>query len=493
MRNDLWPFVRDFSKELREENAAIFAGAGLSKASGVVDWPSLLKEIAEDLGLDVKREHDLVRLAQFHVNKRARSRDKIHRTLLESFSEGLKPNKNHERLAALPIPTYWTTNYDTLIEDALKAAGKVVDVKHDVKQLTQTKPRRDVTVYKMHGDISVPSDAVLTREDYERYHKTRKEFLRALSGDLVSRTFLFIGCSFSDPNLDYVLARISAEWTVSQRQHYFLTRKPRKGGTESDADFAYRKLKEELFADDLRRFALEPVWLEDYDEIPVILDELRKIYRRDTVFVSGAAHEYAPPWNEDEALAFAKSLAMKLVDADFKLVSGFGLGVGSAVIAGALEQVLFHRKQPLRDQLVTRPFPQTVRDQLVTRQGGSGDVAKLRALWTEYRGQMISQAGIAIFLFGNKVDKETGKVVLSDGMREEFDIAKREGLLLVPIGATGSMADELWTEVNSSFDAHFVGADKALRDAFEALNDKLLPKDQLLAKTMDFIKLIRRT
>jgi len=483
MSNDLKAFIRDFSKELQEENAAIFAGAGLSVPSGVVDWRGLLKEIAEDLGLDVEKEHDLVRVAQYHVNKKAKNRDKIHRALLEGFSRDLKPNANHEKLAALPIPTYWTTNYDTLIEDALRAAGKVVDVKHDVKQLTQTKPRRDVTVLKMHGDITFPTDAVLTRQDFERYHKGRKEFLRALSGDLVSRTFLFVGCGFSDPNLDYVLARISAEWTENQRQHYFFVRKPKKSAAESDEAFGYRKLKEELFAEDLRRFALEPVWLENYEEIPVILDELRKIYRRDTVFVSGAAHEYPPPWSESEAITFAKNLSMKLVDANFKIVSGFGLGIGSAIIAGALEQVLMRQKRPLRDQLVTRPFPQAA---------GPMDRDSIPALWTVYRGQMIGQSGIAVFLFGNKFDKDAGKVVLSDGMREEFDIAKREGLLLVPIGATGSIAEELWQEVKSSFDMHFPQTNSTVRDAFEAVNDKTLPMDQLLTKTMDFINLIRR-
>src|SRR5690606_1304616 len=125
--------IRDFSEELREENAAIFAGAGLSKPSGVVDWQGLIKEIAEDLGLDVTKEHDLVRVAQYHVNRVAKNRGKIHQKLLTEFAKDLRPNANHEKLAALPIPTYWTTNYDKLIEDSLRAAGKVVDVKHDQK------------------------------------------------------------------------------------------------------------------------------------------------------------------------------------------------------------------------------------------------------------------------------------------------------------------------------------------------------------------------
>ena len=36
-------FLEDFTKELREQNVAIFAGAGLSVAAGFVDWKGLLK------------------------------------------------------------------------------------------------------------------------------------------------------------------------------------------------------------------------------------------------------------------------------------------------------------------------------------------------------------------------------------------------------------------------------------------------------------------
>ena len=61
-------FIRDFTKELSEHNVAIFAGAGLSVPLGFVDWKGLLKPLAEELDLDVDRESDLVRVAQYHVN-----------------------------------------------------------------------------------------------------------------------------------------------------------------------------------------------------------------------------------------------------------------------------------------------------------------------------------------------------------------------------------------------------------------------------------------
>ena len=62
---------------------------------------------------------------------------------------------------------------------------------------TNNSPRRVVgaTLSKMHGDIEHPDKAVLSKDDYERYHDTHGPFVTALSGDLVEKTFLFLGFS----------------------------------------------------------------------------------------------------------------------------------------------------------------------------------------------------------------------------------------------------------------------------------------------------------
>jgi len=62
-------FLREFTKELHNRNAAAFVGAGFSISSGYVDWGNLLENVFKDLGLDPKKEHDLVSVAQYSVNK----------------------------------------------------------------------------------------------------------------------------------------------------------------------------------------------------------------------------------------------------------------------------------------------------------------------------------------------------------------------------------------------------------------------------------------
>ena len=123
----------------------------------------------------------------------------------------IKPDKTNDydyKGNELPIGVIWTTNYDDLIEKAFDNVQKIVDVKSRNEHLSNTLANRECILYKMHGDKNNPNDAILIKDDYERYYKAHKQFLSALTGDLISKTFLFVGFSFQDPNLDYILSRI---------------------------------------------------------------------------------------------------------------------------------------------------------------------------------------------------------------------------------------------------------------------------------------------
>ena len=122
--------LRDFTRELHNKNAAVFIGAGLSMGAGYVDWHGLLTEPMKDLGLDPAVETDLVTIAQYYINKNGGVRSKLTDIILHKFSETREPTANHRLLAQLPIQSYWTTNYDRLIEASLVQAKKVPDVKY---------------------------------------------------------------------------------------------------------------------------------------------------------------------------------------------------------------------------------------------------------------------------------------------------------------------------------------------------------------------------
>lgn len=62
------------------------------------------------------------------------------------------------------------------------------------------------------------------------------------------------------------------------------------------------------------------------------------------------------------------------------------------------------------------------------------DAHERQKTFDRYREELIGQAGIAVFVMGNK--DVGGKPVNADGVRAEFYLAKERGLYLLLIGAS---------------------------------------------------------
>ena len=389
----------------------------------------------------------------------------------DAFQTGKQPNVNHNILAKLPIFTYWTTNYDKLIEKALENNGKICDIKTCCANLTTTLKGRNVVVYKMHGDVDHPEDAVLIRDDYESYNQEKAPFINTLSGDLMTKTFLFIGFSFTDPNFYYICAHLRARLKGNMREHYCFLKDVSKTDYKDEDEFKYEKRKLSYFIDDLKRFNIKTVLIQEYSEITEILQSIKRVYNGRTVYLSGAAAEYNPD-GKDAYEKFISKLSGRLIYEGYKIVSGYGLGVGSAVISGALSEIYYNQKKSLTDQLILRPFPQ-------------GDDAK--EMWETYRQDMISYSGISIFLLGNK--KESGTIVPSNGMRSEYEISKEQGNFLIPIGRTGYISKELWNELleerqdDHTFDIY--------RHDIESLGDDTKTLDEVVEIVIELIKKVK--
>ena len=478
MSRDVDLFIRDFVKELREDNAAVFAGAGFSAPAGFVNWRDLLRPVADELHLDIEREHDLVAVAQYHFNENGGNRHRLNQLLIDQLTVGAGPTENHQILARLPISTYWTTNYDQLIEQALREAGKTPDVKYTNEHLAVTRPRRDAVIYKMHGDVDHPNEAVLLKDDYENYHIKRGAYLSALSGDLVSKTFLFVGFSFTDPNLDYVLSRIRITFRENQRRHFCIFKRRVKLPDESDAEFEHAQVKQRLAIADLKRFNIKTLLIDDFPDITDILARIERAYRARTILISGSAAEYGE-WSAAACETFLRDLSSALVQQGYRLVTGMGLGVGDAVITGAIGEVYRHRKSHLEDSLVMRPFPRA-----------NPDPAERARLWEAYRQELASEAGICLAVFGNK--SENGSIVPAGGVRREVEIAREKGLAVVPVGGTGYAAQEVWAEMQQALDKYFPEVTPELAAKFEELGAKVSNPSELISRTLDFINFITR-
>jgi len=154
------------------------------------------------------------------------------------------------------------------------------------------------------------------------------------------------------------------------------------------------------------------------------------------MFISGSAYEYGR--FGDSGKDFIKDLSKALLKREFKLVSGFGLGVGTHIVEGALEEIYVEKKKKITDELCLFPFP-------------LGN--HTAPVWHSYRDHMLDEAGVALFIFGNKLEDISIKE--ADGVLKEFDIAYAKGSLLIPVGASGYAAERLWKRVVENYDDYF--------------------------------------
>lgn len=464
-------FIDDYIKCIKEGCAAIFAGAGLSVASGYVDWKELLRNPAKRIGLDVNKETDLVALAQYIYNKDG-SKQPMAELIRNNFVSCNNINENHEILAKLPIKTYWTTNYDSLIEDSLKKNGKNPDVKKSVKDLSTIISKRDAVVYKMHGDISNASDVVLIKEDYELYDLRNQLFSISLKRDLISKTFLFIGFSFEDPNLEYILSKVRILTDGYSRKHYCFFRKVNESDYSNDEEgkkkYQYDRLKQELkCADLMRRYNIHSLMVDEYSDITQILKRIEKGYKKDHVLISGSADEFEEFKIKDiEPLEFIHKLSGEISKLGCKVITGFGKGIGSAVLNGVLDYIYKTNTRKLDDHIIMRPFPLYV----------TSDV-DLEQIKKEYRKQMVELGGIAVFVLGNKT--VNGSIQIADGVIEEFELAIDNGLNVIPIGVTGYASEILWNRLIENFEK-FYPDNIDLKKDFELLGDSELTSDVII-------------
>lgn len=436
-------FIEQYSKAINEGYAAVFAGAGLSVASGYVDWKTLVTPLAEELNLNIEEENDLTKVAQYYRNE-FKSRGDINQTIMEAFSKEKEPNENIDILTRLPIYTYWTTNYDKLLEEGFKNNNRKVDVKCRETRLSTQKYDRDAILYKMHGDVDDPAEAVLTKQDYEIYNQRNPLFTSILQGDLISKTFLFIGFSFEDPNLTNVLAATRNILDENISNNYWLEKRVTKPSdieesTEAKVRYEVDRTKQELKIHELQRYGIQTVYIDSYEEITEILKELEFLNLKRKIFISGSVTFYDKIWTKEKVNALCYSLAKELVKNNYQICSGFGYGVGSSVINGALEVIYSEKYKHVDDYLNLRPFPQ---NNSSVNQGN--DVRQKM-----YRSEMVNGVGVVIFMFGNREGKDK-KEELSEGLIEEFRIAKEQGKKIIPIGSTGGATKKIFEEVENN-------------------------------------------
>jgi len=486
LERDKRNFVNAYVRVLNNERGALFAGAGLSIPSGGISWSDLLREEADSIGINVSKENDLISVAQFIYNESG-TRQTIIQLLKNKIVKDGKVNKNHELINSLPIKRAWTTNYDNFLENSFEFAGKTVDVKRSVQDMATEKDNADITVYKMHGDIGIPNSTVFLKDDYEIYDKRNELFTKTLQTDLLSNTFLFIGFSFDDPNLQSILAKVRIMLEDNPRRHYCILKKVDRNDPEfndfdekeREREFGYRKNKQQLMINDLMRYGIKAIMVDDYEEITDLLKSIKQKYLSNKIFISDAYENvdsflgYKGKQALQMANYFCEKLAESLYEENFEISTGLGLGVGRNIVTGFLNKDSFSGKTKLNSRLIIRPFP----------------IQQAEEEKRKYREKISSECGVSIFLFGNKfeINKGEKRLIDSRGVIEEYNISRKLGHFIIPVSATGYVSEEIWSQEKNVILKRF-SHNKEIINNYSKLNTKDQNIDHLVNKIIKLLK-----
>lgn len=192
--------IRQIQKAIRQNRLVVLVGAGASATCGVPRWSDLIDELKKELDLP-DHENDFLKIPQLYKNMRKHK--EYHERIREILQDGqIQSNVVQDAILNLNPCHIITTNYDNLLEQAMKKTRDRYFVVRRDEDLPYNRGER--MLLKMHGDFA-SDNIVLTEDDYLDYAKNFPLIRSYVMSLFASKLVLFVGFSYSDINLKYIL------------------------------------------------------------------------------------------------------------------------------------------------------------------------------------------------------------------------------------------------------------------------------------------------
>ena len=205
-------------------------------------------------------------------------------------------------------------------------------------------------------------------------------------------------------------------------------------------------------------------------------EDFQKDKRNKSVFISGAIARLNN--KKITSCLFTRILTKKLLENGYKIITALGKTVGEDVLHGTYHFVnaktneTITQSNLISDYLLTIPFPY----QNITE---SNNQELISSYCAKQRFSLLKASSIVIFIYGNKIQGANKSEVLSSGMKDELKIAEELDCLIVPVGATGYMAQQIWKEYSKNLENYYSKylptetndkLHKELKEKFDLLN-----------------------
>ena len=409
--------VEIISTKILDDEAALFVAAGLSQSAGYCSWKELFSPCAKKMKVEITDDTDLYLLAQYFVN--TFGEPELTRIIEKQINKISYESDLITSVLQLNIKNIWTTNFDKTLEQILLRKGIITRTISHEKDLTTITDTR-TNVFKLNGDIENLNEMVVTKSDYINYLDKHEMFLTFLKKELATKTFLFIGYSFKDSLILDCLDKINKCFMESSPYHYTILKK------DTSPYFNY------FVADLEKRYRIKTLVVDDYSEIPKILQEITQKVKNKKIFISGS-FDWFPIEDDIYADDLCKKLTETLIGNNYRICTGLGRKFGNYISGHAYQYCFSNKIYNIEKYLIMKPFHERMEE-----------VKK-----TDHRISMINECNIAIFAYG-KSPSTKGEVINSKGVIEEYEIAKKQNKYIIPLGMTGFSSATILNDIKSN-------------------------------------------
>jgi SIR2-like domain len=223
-------------RHLNEPETVIFVGSGVSRWSGLPSWDRMICELADFLD-DSGKPSDLVREEQHNgelLQAASYAFDQLTQPQIGEFIRlacrygTAKPHEIHRKIVELGPTSFVTTNYDNLLEEALRIFqpdtffAPPVTNRHLTEMASVAHARKSDFIFKPHGDASDAESIILTREQYRKLLPQGEwnRALETLKTLMISRPVLYVGFGLRDPDFLYLRDLLANTYEGAVRDHY---------------------------------------------------------------------------------------------------------------------------------------------------------------------------------------------------------------------------------------------------------------------------------
>lgn len=210
--------IDDLSKQLANDQLILFVGAGVSMSIGLPSYAALIREIGEQLGFDGDIFYDFgdyLTLAEYYHLKKTGLKELqayLRQRWMRSDKE-VSASSVHQAIVQLGCKSIYTTNFDSLLEQAHRVFRRQYHVIRSVRDLVGHKSDR-TQIVKLHGDLNYPSTLVFTESSYFERLAFESPLDIKLRSDALGKSILFLGYSLTDINIRYLLYRLHKLWEL---------------------------------------------------------------------------------------------------------------------------------------------------------------------------------------------------------------------------------------------------------------------------------------